>query len=86
MSKLYVSNIKTDAGFAVCDENGKTVAVAQDKAFAVKVAAVEDLLAILESIIGASNTNNNGAYMGEAKVCRAYTAQAEAAIAKAKGA
>lgn len=47
--------------------------------------AAPDLLAALERIMNAHNSGNNGAYMGEAVVCRMFAEQANEAIAKARG-
>lgn len=49
------------------------------------IAAAPDLLAILERILGAHDTKNNGAYMGEAVLCHHYAETARAVIAKARG-
>lgn len=48
-------------------------------------AAAPELLSILERILGAHDTKNNGAYMGEAVLCHYYAEVARAAIAKARG-
>lgn len=49
------------------------------------IVAAADLLDILERILGAHDTKNNGAYMGEAHLCKHYADIARAAIAKARG-
>jgi hypothetical protein len=48
-----------------------------------EVAAQRDeLAAVLRKIMNAHNSGNNGAYMGEAHVCRAFAIQANEALAK----
>jgi hypothetical protein len=49
------------------------------------IAAAPRLLQCLESILNASKSGNNGAYMGEAKLCRYFEGMAEIIISKAKG-
>jgi len=47
--------------------------------------AAPDLLNVLEQILRASESDNNGAYMGEAVLCRYFTSAAKYAINKARG-
>ena len=48
------------------------------------IAAAPELLAALERILRAHDSGNNGAYMGEAVLCKMFATQARAAIAKAQ--
>jgi len=65
--------------------DGKRVAIFDKIEDARMFRAATDLLAILERILGAHDTKNNGAYMGEAVLCHHYAETARAAIAKARG-
>lgn len=47
--------------------------------------AAPDLLEVLQRILRAHDSKNNGAYMGEAVLCHMFAEQARAAIAKATG-
>ncbi len=49
------------------------------------IAAAPDLLAALEMILKAHQSGNNGAYMGEAVLCRYFEGMAQDVINKAKG-
>jgi hypothetical protein len=57
----------------------------QDRAHVRLAASAPELLRILERILYAHDTNNNGAAMGEAVLCRMFAEIARAALAKAKG-
>lgn len=79
------------ARIEICDPsngqtwNGGALPIDEREANAHLIAAAPDLLAILEVILGAHDTKNNGAYMGEAVLCHHYAETARAAIAKARG-
>lgn len=57
----------------------------ENQANARLIAAAPDMLQILQRILRAHESGNNGAFMGEAVLCDAFAMEARAAIAKATG-
>lgn len=49
------------------------------------IAAAPDLLEALKKILKAHETDNNGAVMGEARLCEYFAKMARSVIAKAEG-
>lgn len=72
-------------GLVISEATGATVAVTYDVNDADLVAAAPEMLEILERILRAHQSGNNGAYMGEAVLCRMFEDMAYQAINKAKG-
>lgn len=56
-----------------------------DKEDARLMCAAPELLSILQNILNAHDSKNNGAYMSEARLCSYFAELARAAIAKATG-
>ena len=82
------SFIASSVGIMICRRPSETASPHGKKnwdANARLIAAAPDLLAALESILGAHDTKNNGAYMGEAVLCHHYAETAREAIALARG-
>ena len=72
-------------GLVISEATGANVAVTYDVKDAYLVAAAPEILEILERILRAHQSGNNGAYMGEAVLCRMFEDMAYQAINKAKG-
>lgn len=79
---------RSDAEFCVYNENGNILSNSDEtnEANARLIAAAPEMFDILERILRAHDSGNNGAVMGEAVLCRVFASQARDAISKAKGA
>lgn len=84
-TNLHVSHTETNLGFAVCDENGKTVCVTKDKSAAIFFAAAPDLLVALEVMTSHVELMVEGQNDEVSNMIRAKVKAASAAIAKARG-
>jgi len=68
------------------EKEGRTVCLVYDgPSNASLIAAAPDLLDILDRILRAHESNNNGSVMGEAVLCQSLAIRAREAINKAKG-
>lgn len=81
-------NVTSPMGIICTVRNKNTGVLYRDDAAdanAKLIAAAPELLDCLERILNASESDNNGAYMGEAVLCKYFTTMAKSIIAKAKG-
>lgn len=81
----YPKKGSSGQGLVIDEKTGANIAVAYDNAHVELLAAAPALLAALQRIMNAHNSGNNGAFMGEAVVCRAFADEANEAIRAAKG-
>lgn len=73
-----------DQALIIEEDTGRNVAVAYNMKDAPLLAASPKLRFVLESILKAHESGNNGAYMGEAVLCEYFASMARSVIAEAK--